>query len=218
MNGNDSDHAFTRLRCMLVVFGQASVTPLPRIGPLDDPTHRQRFEARLSFRTAHDLQPVRPAGGETTIRTTRDYDTWHPRRPPAAAESRARGPERTRPGPLGHRPRWYAVTTTAIKKPRESTRIWRFRPCTFLPPSIPRCLPPKRAVLTDWLSIAARAGRVGDRLGLGAGQRAKDIEEFFARCRLRSRTGSSCTPSSRTGSRAARLARNSLHGHDRTAR
>ncbi len=60
MNGNDSDHAFTRLRCMLVVFGQASVTPLPRIGPLDDPTHRQRFEARLSFRTAHDLQPVRP--------------------------------------------------------------------------------------------------------------------------------------------------------------
>ncbi len=69
MNGNDSDHAFTRLRCMLVVFGQASVTPLPRIGPLDDPTHRQRFEARLSFRTAHDLQPVRPAGGETNYRT-----------------------------------------------------------------------------------------------------------------------------------------------------
>ena len=60
MNGSDSDHAFTCLRCMLVVFAQAPVTPLPRIRPLHDPTHRQRFEARLSFRTTHDLQPVRP--------------------------------------------------------------------------------------------------------------------------------------------------------------
>src|SRR5262249_31208929 len=44
-----------------------------------------------------------------------------------------------------------------MRNPRESTRIWRLRPLTFLPPSVPRSLPPS-AVLTDWLSIAAALG------------------------------------------------------------
>ncbi len=163
MNGNDSDHAFTRLRCMLVVFGQASVTPLPSIGcPLHDPTHRQRFEARLSFRTAHDLHsrygpPVarQPFVQRVIMIPGIREDHLQPRKVAPC------GPERTRPGPLGHRPRWPPSPRRRSKKPRESTRIWRFRPCTFLPPSIPRCLPPS-AVLTDWLSIAAALG-VGDR-------------------------------------------------------
>src|SRR6266436_4561211 len=74
MNGSDADHGLTRLRCALVVFAQATVAPLPSVGPLHDPTHRQRLEFRLAFRTTHDLQVVRPpvarqpsAQGITTI-------------------------------------------------------------------------------------------------------------------------------------------------------
>jgi len=49
MNGGDADHGLTRLRRVLVVLAQAPVAPLPRIGPLHDPTHRQRLELRLPF-------------------------------------------------------------------------------------------------------------------------------------------------------------------------
>ena len=60
MNGGDADHGLTRLRRVLIVLAQAPVTPLPRIGPLHDPTHRQGLELRFPLRAAHDLQPVGP--------------------------------------------------------------------------------------------------------------------------------------------------------------
>src|SRR5437764_9532830 len=60
MSGSDADHGLTRLRRVLVVLAQAPVATLPRIGPLHDPTHRQRLELRLPLRATHDLQPVGP--------------------------------------------------------------------------------------------------------------------------------------------------------------
>lgn len=60
MNGGDANQGLTRLRRVLIVLAQAPVAPLPRIGPLHDPTHRQRLELCLPLRAAYDFQPVGP--------------------------------------------------------------------------------------------------------------------------------------------------------------
>src|SRR4051794_16668017 len=43
-------------------------------------------------------------------------------------------------------------------KPSVSTRMWRLRPLTFLPPSKPRCSPPTAVLFTDWLSTTPALG------------------------------------------------------------
>src|SRR5262249_5054371 len=68
MNGSDADHCCTRLRCVLIVFAQGPVTPLPGIGALHHPTHWQWLEGSCPFRPAHDLQVVgTPGGGQPVI-------------------------------------------------------------------------------------------------------------------------------------------------------
>ena len=175
MSGGDADHGLTRLRRVLIVLAQASVTPLPRIGPLHDPTHRQSALNFVSPLDGSRSPAGRAAGGGTASRTTRSCGTWHRRRLTCSAEVRPRTGRR-RPAARASST-LAAVTTTAIKKPRESTRIWRLRPWTSLPPSIPRPLPP-RAVLTDWLSMAAAAGRRRPP-GLGFGQGTEEVENLL---------------------------------------
>jgi hypothetical protein len=55
-----------------------------------------------------------------------------------------------------------AVIKTVMRSPNVSTKIWRLRPFTRLPPSSPRSGPPLSVVLTDCLSMQTALG-VGSR-------------------------------------------------------
>src|SRR5262249_9081596 len=70
-----------------------------------------------------------------------------------------------------------AVTTTASKKPRESTRIWRLRPCTFFAAVGPPFRAPQRGL--DRLAVDRRRTGRQHPPGLNAGQGAKDVEDLL---------------------------------------
>ena len=49
-------------------------------------------------------------------------------------------------------------TRASTSSPSVSTRMWRFLPRTFLPPSNPRCSPPTPVVFTDCASTMPALG------------------------------------------------------------
>ena len=49
-------------------------------------------------------------------------------------------------------------TLASTSSPSVSTRMWRLRPLTFLPPSKPLCSPPTPVVFTDWASTMPALG------------------------------------------------------------
>lgn len=176
MNGGDADHGLTHLRRVLVILAQTPVAPLPRIGPLHDPTHGQRLELRLARRAAHDLQPVGPpVAGQPVVQLVvvvlsirEDYPQARVV-PPAHLCEDALG----RPGVV-HVGRGHDDGEQKTQGIHEDMALATLHLFAAVGPAL---LAPQRGL--DRLAVdRCRAGRQRPP-GLDAGQRAKDIEDLL---------------------------------------